>query len=212
MRLHKIVNPFAVYYFVKTRVIINKFRKVGSNFSFDPKSRIVTPQLIEIGDNVFIGEAAHISAELTIGNNVMFGPRPVILGGDHIFAVKGRSMRFLHPKHGENSSPIFIDDEVWCGACVIILKGVKIGMGSVIGSGSVVAKEIPPYVVSVGNPCRPIKRIFDDEILVNHLITLGKEEKEAIRIKEQRNKMLQEFHLDSLPIIDNTDGYWEFKK
>lgn len=212
MRIYKVFNPFAVYYFLKRKAIMKKFRKVGCNFSFDPKSTIVTPQLIEIGDNVFIGESAHISAELKIGNNVMFGPRPVILGGDHIFAVRGRSLRFLRPKNSENSLPIFIDDEVWCGACVMILKGVKIGMGSVIGAGSVVTKEIPPYVVSVGNPCRPIKKIFHDDTLVSHLIALGKEEKAANRIKNLRTTMLKQLHLDNLATIDNTAEYWEFKK
>jgi len=192
VKLYKIFNPFALYYFLKKKIILNRFRKVGKNFSFDLKSSILTPQFIEVGDNVFIGEYAYISAEVKIGNNVMFGPRPIILGGDHIFAVGGRSVRFLKPKYRENVKPINVDDEVWCGASVIILGGVKVGMGAVIGAGSVVTKEIPPYVVAVGNPCKPIKKIFEDDILVKHLIDLKKSKEEAMSIKKIRTKILKE--------------------
>ena len=58
---------------------ISKFKSCGSNFKFDPSSSIFTPHLMTIGNNVFIGEKAHISANINIGNNVMFGPKPLIV-------------------------------------------------------------------------------------------------------------------------------------
>lgn len=57
---------------------------------------------------------------------------------------------------GGKSCPICIGDNVFIGARAIILKGVTIGEGSVIGAGAVVAKDIPPFSIAVGNPVRVI--------------------------------------------------------
>ncbi|MGB5105228.1 MAG: acyltransferase [Candidatus Zixiibacteriota bacterium] len=144
MRLSSLVNPMSYYTYFRKRTLLSRFRGVGANFLFDPLSTILTPEQIEIGDNVFIGERAHISAEVSIGNNVMFGPRPMLIGGDHYFAVRGKSVRFMHPQGRENIEPIVIEDEAWFGAGVIILGNVTAGMGCVVGAGSLVSKSIPP--------------------------------------------------------------------
>jgi acetyltransferase-like isoleucine patch superfamily enzyme len=49
-----------------------------------------------------------------------------------------------------------IEDDVWMGARVLIINGSRIGKGSVIGAGSLVNKDIPPYSIAVGNPVRVI--------------------------------------------------------
>jgi acetyltransferase-like isoleucine patch superfamily enzyme len=199
------------YRYYRKMVFLKKFKKVGKNFIFDPFSKIYHAEYIEVGDNVFIGEDAHISGEIKIGNNVMFGPRPMIIGGSHFFAVKGRSVRVLHPKDRENWEPIVVEDEVWCGASIIIPSGVILGMGCVIGAGSILTKSIPPYTVAVGNPCKPIKRIFSEGNLRDHLVSLGKSGEAAKRIVERRKRELYKWNLNNLPIIDKTNQYWEFK-
>ncbi|MDE6407021.1 MAG: hypothetical protein K2K48_06295 [Anaeroplasmataceae bacterium] len=55
--------------------------------------------------------------------------------------------------------PVIIGDKTWLGANVTVLPGVTIGEGAVIGAGSVVTKDIPPYTVAVGNPCKVVKEI-----------------------------------------------------
>lgn len=164
---------------------------------------------VEIGNNVVLREEAHFSARLKIGDNVMIGPRIIILGGDHFFAVKGRSVRNLRPKGGENMQDVIIENEVWIGAGVLVLKGVTIGMGGVIGAGSVLRKSIPPYVVAVGNPCKPVRKVFSDENLYEHLILLKYGEEFARGIVERRKKILFEMGADDLPVIDQTGIYWE---
>jgi acetyltransferase-like isoleucine patch superfamily enzyme len=54
------------------------------------------------------------------------------------------------------AKPVIVDDDVWLGYNVTVLPGVTIGKGSVIGAGSVVTKNIPPYSIAVGNPCKVI--------------------------------------------------------
>jgi len=58
-----------------------------------------------------------------------------------------------------DSAPIILEDNVWLGARVIVLKGVTIGEGSVIGAGSVVTKDIPPRSLAVGMPAKVIKTL-----------------------------------------------------
>lgn len=63
----------------------------------------------------------------------------------------------------EYARPITIGSHVWIGGGVQILPGVKIGSNVVIGSGSVVTKDIPDGVIAVGNPCRVIRKIAEED-------------------------------------------------
>jgi acetyltransferase-like isoleucine patch superfamily enzyme len=59
--------------------------------------------------------------------------------------------------------PVKINDRVWIGFNSIILKGVTIGEGGIVGAGSVVTKDVPPYTIVAGNPARVIREIPIDE-------------------------------------------------
>ena len=84
---------------------------------------------------------------IQIGNNVRVGANSVILDGDgHMDDV-----RVGNPRPG------IIEDGVWLGYGVIVMKGVHIGENTIIGAGSVVTKDIPANVVAAGNPCKVIK-------------------------------------------------------
>ncbi len=64
-----------------------------------------------------------------------------------------------------------VGNDVWIGQNVTVMPGVQIGDGSVIGAYSVVASDIPAYSIAVGNPCRTIKKRFDDS-LTEYLLEL----------------------------------------
>lgn len=68
----------------------------------------------------------------------------------------------------ENDRPVVIEDDVWVGANVTILKGVTIGRGSIVAAGAVVTKSFPPYSVIGGVPAHLLKRRFCDEEIVRH--------------------------------------------
>lgn len=66
-------------------------------------------------------------------------------------------------KFVEFGHPIFIGDDCWIGGDVIILPGVRIGEGCTIGAGSVVTRDVPPFSVAVGSPCRVVRRVVSAE-------------------------------------------------
>lgn len=85
-------------------------------------------------------------AALTIGRRVIFGPNPTIITGDHRIDVIGSYIQENTEKLPENDVPVVIEDDVWIGANVTILKGVTIGCGTVVAAGAVVTKSTPPSV------------------------------------------------------------------
>lgn len=109
-------------------------------------------------------------ASCTIGRNVIFGPKPTIITGDHRIDIIGKFIIDVgdDEKLQENDLPVVIEDDVWCGANVTILKGVTIGHGSVVAASAVVTKSFPPYSIIGGIPAKLIKmRFTKDEAAEN---------------------------------------------
>lgn len=126
---------------------------------------------ISIGDGTSIPKGAVLyctEAPLTIGRKVVFGPKPTIITGDHRIDVIGRYILDNVEKSPENDVPVTIEDDVWCGANVIILKGVTIGRGSVIAAGAVVTHDIPPYSIAGGIPAKVLKQRFSEKDIKKH--------------------------------------------
>lgn len=91
-------------------------------------------------------------ALITIGARTLFGPGVQVITATHETSVSSR--RTME----EFAKPVTIGADCWIGANAIILPGVTIGDGCTIGAGSVVPKDIPPYSIAVGNPCRIIRK------------------------------------------------------
>ena len=108
-------------------------------------------------------------APCIIGKKVLFGPRPTIITGDHRIDILGKYITDVTVEEkfvdGVNvyDQPVVIEDGVWCGANVTILKGVTIGRGSVVAAGAVVTKSFPPYSIIGGIPAKLIKMRFTEE-------------------------------------------------
>ena len=89
-----------------------------------------------------------------IGSRTMFAPGVQLLTATHETSVNSR-------RYGggtQLAKPIFIGEDCWIGAGVLVLPGVTIGDGCTIGAGSVVSKDIPAYSVAVGSPCRVVRK------------------------------------------------------
>ncbi len=143
-------------------------KRMGRNNRLGPEGRFIRPKEIHLGDNIYIAPRFHISARnLTIGNNVLIGPNLLLECDDHIFTNIGSTI--FSTMDDRNIGFVTIEDDVWMGGNVTVLKNVTIGEGSIVGAGSVVTKSLPPYSISVGAPCRPIKGRFNSEDLGRHL-------------------------------------------
>ncbi|MBE6337299.1 MAG: acyltransferase [Lentimicrobiaceae bacterium] len=119
---------------------------------YAPNSKII------IGDNVGIsGSTICATTSVTIGNNVLIGSGCLISDTDsHPIDWEDR----LYDRNEKTrKAPIVIEDNVFIGARSIILKGVTVGEGAVIGAGSVVSKDVPPYSIVCGNPARVVKTL-----------------------------------------------------
>ena len=110
---------------------------------------------LEIGESTFINYGCSISADklVRIGPRCNIGTHCIMMDNDfHRVEPERRDQR-------PESRPIILEENVWLGARVIVLRGVTIGTGSVIGAGSVVTKDIPPRSVAVGMPAKVIRSL-----------------------------------------------------
>lgn len=142
----------------KCRTLVCKqfFRSTGRNVNVEHGAYFGSGRFVEIGDNSGIGVDCHVPANIRIGKDVMMGPEVLIIGWNqnHRFDDVAIPMRL---QGREDGLPVVIEDDVWLGARVIVLPGIRIGRGAVIGAGAVVAKDVPPFALCVGNPARIIK-------------------------------------------------------
>ena len=113
-----------------------------------------------IGNNAFISDDTKINVrkKVSIGNGVMIGQGVLIYDHDHDYR-KGHIA--MHDNFLERE--VQIGNDVWIGSGTIILKGANIGDRCVIGAGSVVTRDIPPYSLAAGNPCRVIRKITEKD-------------------------------------------------
>ncbi len=117
------------------------------------------------GKKVHFGKKVYANFNLTlvddeaiyVGDCVKFGPNVVVCTAAHPI------LPALRRKEYQYNLPVHIASGVWIGAGAIILPGVSIGENSVIGAGSVVTRDIPPNVVAVGNPCRVMRSINEND-------------------------------------------------
>ena len=95
---------------------------------------------LTIGEHSSIGPYGYVgcSGKITIGKNVMLGPKCSLFAENHVFSDIERSIK----SQGVKQNGITIEDDCWIGSNVTILDGVTIGKGSVIGAGTLVTKDI----------------------------------------------------------------------
>lgn len=131
-----------------------------ANLSFDKEGAGIS-----IGNNTYIGGSNIISSNsITIGNDVLISWGCTIVDhNSHSIHWSERAndvkdwYKGLKEWKNVDSRPITIGDKAWLGFNVIVLKGVNIGEGAIIGAGSIVTKDIPPFAIAAGNPARIIK-------------------------------------------------------
>lgn len=117
------------------------------------------------GHHLHMGSHVYVNSNLTIvddgniyvGDKVMFGPNVTIATANHPIDPELRARGLQYNKD------VHIGENVWIGANTVIVPGVHIGKNTVIGAGSVVTKDIPDSVVAVGNPCKVLRKISEND-------------------------------------------------
>lgn len=94
-----------------------------------------------MGEHSSIGPYGYVgcSGMITIGKNVMFGPKCSLFAENHNFSDIEKNIK----SQGVNQKGITVEDDCWIGSNVVILDGVTIGKGSVIGAGTLITKDVP---------------------------------------------------------------------
>lgn len=128
---------------------------------------------VTIGDHSSVGKNVcfnSLLAKVIIGNHVVLADDILFVSGNHRFDIVGKYINEItnKEKRPEDDQDIIVEDDVWIGSRVIILKGVTIGRGSVIAAGSVVTKNVEPYSIVGGVPAKLIRKRFTDEQIVEH--------------------------------------------
>jgi len=122
---------------------------------------------IVIGDGCFVGENSRIysAKHVSIGNRVLIAHDCNVFDSNiHSLDATERHQEYIQNTtkglvklFSMKEQEVVIKDDVWLGGGVVVLKGVTIGMGAIVGAGSVVTKDVPDYAVAVGNPARVIR-------------------------------------------------------
>lgn len=169
----------AISRIIQAKIYLRNCNKVGKLVSVNQKPLIKNQGYIEFADEVRIWSmvnrtkifvekggklivgrnsrinGAHISSSnsVTIGENVRIGPYVIIMDDDY------HDINDHFAPEGGKKSPIVIEDNVWIAMDAKILKGVRVGKGSVVAASSVVTKDVPPFTVVAGIPAKVIKQI-----------------------------------------------------
>lgn len=123
--------------------------KIGDSCFIGENTRIYSAKYIKIGDRVQIGHGCNI-----FDSNI-HSLDPGERHKEYIQNITGGLVKLF----GLREREVFIEDDAWLGASVIVLKGVTIGKGAIVGAGAVVTNSIPDYSVVVGNPARVVRII-----------------------------------------------------
>lgn len=143
----------------KKEILKKLFAEIGEDCYIEP------PLYANWGCNVHFGNRVYANFSLTlvddadiyVGDDVMFAPNVTVATASHPVLPEIRA------KGAQFNLPVYIGNNVWLGTGAIILPGVHIGDNSIIGAGSVVTKDIPANVIAVGNPCRVLREINEND-------------------------------------------------
>lgn len=144
---------------LRNKILQQIFKQIGKNVWIEPDFKCEFGKNITIEDDVYINFGCIIldCAEVTIGSHTLFGPNIGLYPVNHSTDAQERINGGCYAK------PIHIGKNVWLGGDVKVLAGVTIGDNTIIGTGSIVTKNIPSNVIAVGNPCKVIREIADKD-------------------------------------------------
>jgi maltose O-acetyltransferase len=152
------IKVFRRIFLGKMRLAVFRFLgsdiSVGEGFYCAANCFVSKKNKIRIGRDFYMGHNCHLSANATIGDDVLFASYVSLVGGDHnIDYIEGP----IRNSGRGDFKTVIIENDVWIGHGAIIMHGVKIGSGAVVAAGAVVTKDIPSDAIYGGNPAKLIR-------------------------------------------------------
>ena len=143
----------------KDKLIKDILGKTGEYINIEPPFFCDYGYNIEVGENFFANYNFTVLdvGKVRIGTNVQIAPNVSIYTAGHPIHPESRDSGY------EYGIDITIGNSVWIGGNTCIMPGVTIGNNVVIGAGSVVTKDLPDDVIAVGNPCRIVRKITEED-------------------------------------------------
>src|SRR5690348_5668893 len=143
---------------IRRQILLQLFGKGGDSVWMQPPFFCDYGSNIELGERVFFNFNCVVLdvCSVKIGDFTLFGPAVQILTPLHPWNAEKR-------RKEEFGKPVEIGSDVWVGGGAIVLPGVRIGSRAVIGAGSIVTRDIPEGMFAAGNPCRPLRKITEQD-------------------------------------------------
>ena len=144
----------------REKLLKKMFAEIGAGCNIEPPLYTnMGGHHVHIGKNIYanFGLTLVDNTHIYVGDHTMFGPHVTVATAGHPIEPG------LREKGYQFNMPVRIGKNCWIGAGAVILPGVTIGDNVVIGAGSVVTKDIPDNVVAVGNPCRVLREVDEQD-------------------------------------------------
>lgn len=146
-------RPYSLFFPTLRRALVQSFVDDCGKEVHVKSNADVSPH-IRIGDRSELGCNCLIYGGVTIGSDVLMGPDVKIITRNHNFTDRSVPIR----EQGDYELPVVIEDDVWLGANVVVLPGVRIARGAIVAAGAVVNRDVLPYTIVGGVPAREIGR------------------------------------------------------
>ena len=189
----------SVYVLGWSKVKIGKNSVIGENSWININNKNGDGPRLEIGDYCYIGPNAILSTgkKIIISDYFLCGHDCRLIGSNHIY---DNPLKPYVSTGAYDIDIIEIEENVWMGLNVVVTGNLKIGRGSIISASSVVTKDIPPFSIAVGVPCRVIKRFsFTDKKWKDISVWTENDEK-AILPRDKYKEELTKVKNISMPI------------
>lgn len=202
-------------------LISRAFRKLKSYFGnkrYDnvaPGCHVPPDITVSVPDNLVMEEGAtlepgtlilNVNAKFVMGRYSGAGPNLTVVTGNHM-SLPGKFLmqvtdedKKLHDPDGKNDRDVVLEEDVWLGANVILLNGVRIGRGAVVAAGTVCRGKIPPYSIVAGNPAKVVGFRFTPEQTEEHESNLYPEDSRLPRAVLEKN--YKKYYLNRLQEIN----------
>lgn len=178
---HNFTNAYNRFPINRVKIGYATYGKINIQHYQNPNSKVIIKNFCSIADGV-----------------------KFILGGEHkysSFSTYPFKRKFLNESYeAETKGNIIINDDVWIGVDVIVLSGIEIGQGCIIGAGSIVSKNIPPYAVFAGG--KIIKYRFSSDI-IDKLLLIDYERIDRVLIQDN----IDIVYTDDINLFLNSDFY-----